>query len=301
MFKLLVLVVLVFSFKIAGAQFKRDDFDSMVVRKPREAKLLYEVEHPMFKEISVKFSDPRVDKKAKGSFGGYIGRNFAASVLGSWSSSKETDLVIPAQLKTEPDGYGWNVDIYLNGELEKNTERVRNSDGSRSTSTTRTIHMSWRDGAWGNIIDRIDTIGAFILSIDPMHDTALAAAYQRVKESEPPAIQEKRRNVPVFFADMVPTERDFGMFGNFKETSFMVLYSRQTNGGYIFMNGRLDAVVFTDDEVPGTITFKSKSKRVPPKLLIKKGLTENQQADMIRMALLCKLFAQLTAVDARDY
>src|SRR5512146_316927 len=115
MFRLLVFVVLVFSFKVTAAQFNREDFDSMAVRKPREAKLLYEVQHPMFQEISVKFSDPRVDKNAKGSFGGYIGRNFAASVLGSWSSSKETDLVIPAQLKTEPDGYGWNVDIYLNG------------------------------------------------------------------------------------------------------------------------------------------------------------------------------------------
>jgi hypothetical protein len=99
-----------------------------------------------------------------------------------------------------------------------------------------------KPGAWGNIIDRIDTIEAFI-----------------------------------------------------------VLYSWQTNGGYIFMNGRLDAVVYTDDESPGTISFKSKSKRVPPKLLIRKWLNENQQADLIRMALVCKLFAQITAVDARTY
>jgi hypothetical protein len=183
--RFLLFVLLVLAISNAHAQFNRQEFDSFGVRKPREAKLIYEVEHSMFQEISVKFSDPKVDKTAKGSFGGYVGRNFMASLLGNWSSSRETNLLIPAQLKTEPDGYGWNIDIYLNGELQKHTERVRNSDGSRSTNTTRTVRMYWRDGAWGNIIDRIDTIGAFVLSLDPLHDSALADAYQKVKASEP--------------------------------------------------------------------------------------------------------------------
>jgi hypothetical protein len=299
MFRIFIFVFFAFFCNCVYAQFNRQEFDSLGVRKPKEAKLLYEVQHPMFQEISVKFSDPKVDKTAKGSFGGYVGRNFMASVLGNWSSSKETNLLIPAQLKTEPEGYGWNVDIYLNGELEKNTERVRNSDGSRSTNTTRTIHMHWRDGAWGNIIDRVDTVGAFILSIDPLHDSALTEAYKKVKESEPR--KEEKRRMVFEFMDGFNTERDFGLFGNFKESAFVVLYSWQTNGGYIFMNGRLDAVVYTDDEAPGSISFKSRSKRVPPKLLIRKGLTENQQADLIRMALVCKLFAQITRVDAKDY
>jgi hypothetical protein len=301
MARIFIVVFFILLFKGVHAQFNRQDFDSFGVKKPREAKLLYEVEHPMFQEISVKFSDPKVDKTAKGSFGGYVGRNFMASVLGNWSSSRETNLLIPAQLKTEPEGYGWNVDIYLNGELEKNTERVRNSDGSRSTSTTRTVHMHWRDGAWGNIIDRVDTIGAFILSIDPLHDSALADAYKKVKEAEPRKEKEEKRRMMIEFMEGFNTERDFGLFGNFKEASFTVLYSWQTNGGYIFMNGRLDAVVYTDDEAPGSISFKSRSKRVPPKLLIRKGLTQNQQADLIRMALVCKLFAQITRVDAKDY
>lgn len=296
--RFLLFVLLVLAISNAHAQFNRQEFDSFGVRKPREAKLIYEVEHSMFQEISVKFSDPKVDKTAKGSFGGYVGRNFMASLLGNWSSSRETNLLIPAQLKTEPDGYGWNIDIYLNGELQKHTERVRNSDGSRSTNTTRTVRMYWRDGAWGNIIDRIDTIGAFVLSLDPLHDSALADAYQKVKASEPR--KEENRRMVMQFMDIY-TERDFGMFGNFKESPFVVLYSWQTNGGYIFMNGRLDAVVYTDDEAPNTISFRSRSKRVPPKLLMRKGLTQNQQADMIRMALVCKLFAQITAVDAKDY
>jgi hypothetical protein len=299
MFRIALFVCFAFFCHGVHAQFNRQEFDSLGVTKPREAKLLYEVQHPIFQEISVKFSDPRVDKTAKGSFGGYVGRNFMASVLGNWSSSRETNLLIPAQLKTEPEGYGWNVDIYLNGELEKNTERVRNSDGSRSNRTTRTVHMHWRDGAWGNIIDRVDTIGAFILSIDPLHDSALADAYIKVKEAEPR--REEKRRMMIDFMEGFNTERDFGLFGNFKEASFTVLYSWQTNGGYIFMNGRLDAVVYTDDEAPGTISFKSRSKRIPPKLLIRKGLTESQQADLIRMALVCKLFAQLTRVDAKDY
>ena len=299
MIRILIFAFFVFFFNSASGQFNRQEFDSFGVRKPKEAKLLYEVEHSMFQEISVKFSDPKVDKTAKGSFGGYVGRNFMASVLGNWSSSRETNLLIPAQLKTEPEGYGWNIDIYLNGELEKNTERVRNSDGSRSTNTTRTVHMHWRDGAWGNIIDRVDTIGAFILSIDPLHDSALADAYKKLKDAEPR--KEEKRRMMIEFMEGFNTERDFGLFGNFKEASFTVLYSWQTNGGYIFVNGRLDAIVYTDDEAPGSISFKARSKRVPPKLLIRKGINENQQADLILMSLICKLFAQITRVDAKDY
>jgi hypothetical protein len=299
MFRIAIFVCLALICNVVHAQFDRQEFDSVGVKKPKEAKLLYEVEHPMFQEISVRFSDPRVDKTAKGNFGGYVGRNVMASILGNWSSSRETNLLIPAQLKTEPEGYGWNVDIYLNGELEKNTERVRNSDGSRSTNTTRTVRMHWRDGAWGNIIDRVDTVAAFILSMDPLHDSVLADAYNKVKEAEPQKEEKKRKFIQ--FMDGFNTDRDFGLFGNFKEAAFSVLYSRESNGGYIFINGRLDAVVYTDDESPGVVTFKSKSKRVPPKLLIRSGLNENQQADLIRMALVCKLFAQITGVDAKNY
>jgi hypothetical protein len=67
------------------------------------------------------------------------------------------------------------------------------------------------------------------------------------------------------------------------------------------MNGRLDAIVVTDNEQPGVIMMMSKKKRVQPKLLVRQGLTENQRADMIRMALLCRAFAQATAVDSYEY
>jgi hypothetical protein len=67
------------------------------------------------------------------------------------------------------------------------------------------------------------------------------------------------------------------------------------------MNGKLDALVVLDNDHPGVINLMSKKKRVQPRLLVRRGITENQRADMIRMALLCRAFAQATAVDKYDY
>ncbi len=294
--KYFLFIAMICAIANAYAQDDWKGYDSIAITKPKKGKLLYEVNHPMFREISIKLSDPEVDKTAKGSVGGYIGRNFMASLLGNWNSSQKTNLLLPAQLKTEPDGFGWNVNTYVDGKLERSTERIRNSDGSRSTQTTKTVYMNWDNGAWGNIIDKTDTIGAFILSVDPLRDSTLTAAYNKIRDSLPET--DARRNILKEIRDL--GSMDFGLFGNFKESSFIILFAWERNGGYIYVNGNLDAVVYVDNEQPGEI-FISKHKRFPPKLLVRKELTEGQRADMIRMALLCKLFAQATSRSSYNY
>jgi hypothetical protein len=278
------------------AQSGMEGYDSVVVRKPSTAKLRYEVDQQMFQEISIKPGKPEPDKRATGGVGGFLGRNAMASLLGNWGSSRETNIRIPSQIRTEPEGYGWNIDTYVDGAMERNTERVRNSDGSRSTQTTKTLHVNWWKGAWGNIIDSQDTIGAFALSLNPGRDSILREAYSKIRDSLPDI--DVRRS---FFSSYNLSDRDYGLFGNFKESPFYILYFREERLGYIYMNGKLDALVVTDNDQPGVINLTSKKKRTQPKLLVRAGLTENQRADMIRMALLCRAFAQSTAVDQYEY
>jgi hypothetical protein len=278
------------------AQLTMEGYDSIIVRKPSTAKLRYEVDHQMFQEISIKPGKPEADKRAAGSIGGFFGRTTMAKLLGNWNSSRETNIRIPSEIRTAPEGYGWNLDTYVDGELERNTERVRNSDGSRSTQTTKTLHINWGKGAWGYIIDSRDTIGAFALSLNPSRDSVLSDAYNKIKDSLPD--KDVRRSL---FVNYNLSDRDYGLFGNFKESPFYILYFKEEHLGYIYMNGRLDAIVVTDNEQPGVIMMMSKKKRVQPKLLVRQGLTENQRADMIRMALLCRAFAQATAVDSYEY
>lgn len=283
-------------FTPSHAQLSMEGYDSVVVRKPSTAKLRYEVDHQMFQEISIKPGKPEPDNRATGGVGGFLGRNAMASLLGNWGSSRETNIRIPSQIKTEPEGYGWNIDTYVDGEMERTTERVRNSDGSRSTQTTKTLHINWRKGAWGNIIDSQDTIASFALSLNPSRDSVLRDAYDKIKDSLPDI--DVRRSV---FSNYNLSDRDYGLFGNFKETPFYVLYFQEEHLGYIYMNGKLDGLVVTDNEQPGVFNMMSKKKRLQPRLLVRKGLTENQHADMIRMAFLCRAFAQATAVDQYAY
>lgn len=278
------------------AQLSMEGYDSVVVRKPSTAKLRYEVDHQMFQEIYIKPGKPEPDKRATGGVGGFLGRNAMASLLGNWGSSRETNIRIPSQIKTEPEGYGWNIDTYVDGAMERTTERVRNSDGSRSNQTTKTLYINWAKGAWGNIIDSRDTIGAFALSLNPSRDSVLRDAYNRIKDSLPDI--DVRRS---FFVNYTLSDRDYGLFGNFKESPFYILYFQEERLGYIYMNGKLDALVVTDNEQPGAFNMMSKKKRLPPKLYVRKGLTENQRADMIRMALLCRAFAQATSLDSYEY
>lgn len=283
-------------FKHSHAQLSMEGYDSIVVRKPNTSKLRYEVDHQMFQEISIKPGKPEPDKRATGGVGGFLGRNAMASLLGNWGSSRETNIRIPSQIKTEPEGYGWNIDTYVDGAMERHTERVRNSDGSRSTQTTKTLYVNWGKGAWGNIIDSRDTIAAFALSLNPSRDSVLRDAYNKIKDSLPDIDVRKS-----FWVNYTLSDRDYGLFGNFKESPFYILYFREERLGYIYMNGKLDALVVIDNDQPGVINLTSKKKRVQPRLLVRNGLTENQRADMIRMALLCRAFAQATAVDAYDY
>jgi hypothetical protein len=296
LFRIQLIVIAILLYCQTQAQVGMLGYDSIVVRKPSTAKLRYEVDHQMFQEISIKPGKPEADKRAAGSIGGFFGRTTMAKLLGNWNSSRETNIRIPSQIKTVPEGYGWNLDTYVDGAMERNTERVRNSDGSRSTQTTKTLHINWRKGAWGYIIDSRDTVGAFALSLNPSRDSVLRDAYNKIKDSLPDVDVRKS-----FWVNYTLSDRDYGLFGNFKESPFYILYFQEERLGYIYMNGKLDALVVTDNEQPGVFSMTSKKKRQQPKLLVRKELSDNQRADMIRMALLCRAFAQATAVDSYEY
>jgi hypothetical protein len=268
-------------------------FDSIAVTPDKKKRLYFNVEYPPLQEISLKINPIKREKITSNSIFGDMGRNIIASIIGSWTVGKEMDFILPCELRSSVPDMGWNIFMYVQGQKQKSYEKTRDTyEGPGNGSSTQN-KLYWEKGAWGILVDRKDTIAKIVLSIDPLHDSVLmAVAKELIPEKIKTKEGEKKKEK---FSLLYPPENwrkmgmvDYGIFGVFKEHNMLIIYGVEAAKGWIFWNSELQAV-FKDQENPDT---RRPSFSTAPFVLLRPQLNEQDKADLIRIAMFCKLMEE---------
>jgi hypothetical protein len=258
-----------------------EGFTPVEMLKPRQSKAIYLFPQEVPGEIHLRSHKPDRSAYGAGEALGDAGRNALALVLGSMGSSREINWQLEAELRCSDRSLDWQIRLFCPGVLEKDSESVRNEDGSRSVQTVKTAFLDWHREATGLILERGDTIGRFIIVMNPRQNPVFGARAEEVyaeQRSESVAAQNNRWfEVPA----NVPTA-DFGIIGVLRGERFTLLNNGNVRKIWLYSGDRHLGFFFPDlDDNP----FLRKKDRIQPRLLLAPDLPAEERSDWIRMAL----------------
>jgi hypothetical protein len=267
-----------------SAQYSTEGFDSLVLRKPKQAKAHYEIGRTPIQEMDIKTKGiKRSPYKADQALGD-VSRNIFTMLIGVHiTSSQDVDYNLKAYIVTNDENLNWEVDLFCSGEMEKTSERVRNDDGSRSVNVRKKVTLFWEKGGTGIIRNKQDTIGRFVISIHPQDDSVFRNRMTGVVQTERPG---KRLNNPFTFI----YGTDYALAGWFQQKDLLMYFNGYEKKAWIFLDGQLSGLFQCDLDGNSVVINlgKKKAGRITPYLLFKKNLPENEIADQVRLAALSR-------------
>jgi hypothetical protein len=184
--------------------------------------------------------------------------------------SKESNFFLASTIRTNNPKLDWNIDVYTPGYVQKNRERVKNSDGSTSVNTTYTNIFAWQKGAIGYIIETGDTIGWYYVYLEPRKDSVMQRWFQ-----------------PVFKGKQIPTIynfKEFALKGEFTGREIELLYNTEENRIYLYEGAMIKGIY--QCQKPPKVALKKKNRTVyQPYLLVNEKLNEWERMDELRLAM----------------
>jgi hypothetical protein len=268
------------------AQFDLRDYDTIPIRKPTGHKLIYEFSNRFFRVISIN----RGKVVAEGNYQSTEKTSGSSNnLMGIVGGSPVPNQLYPSTLVSDPAGWGWTVDLYSRGTTRN--DLLRTTDG-KAVEVPENLKGYWQSGSLGLIRQREDSIAVFGVLLQPEKDSLFRSVYMATRGLHPPVDPKRMKSDN----RLGLVYKNYGVFGEFKGAELMIIFYERNRTAYIFLNSNLDAIYQIDFDVPDTriITITKGQPRVPPVLLVRKGITEDQEADLSRLAIFIMLMAQLT-------
>ena len=165
MIRFLFCFVTLVSLQPLAAQVAHDGFDSLVITKTKKAK--YQMAGSVISSMELKWKNPKRSAYTPDEAVSDAARRLFTGIFGTDASSEEVTWELRHEIQTNAEDLDWNFTIYCAGALEKTSEKIRNSDGSKSVNTEKTGHLFWDRGASAVLLEKKDTIAAFVVSVNP--------------------------------------------------------------------------------------------------------------------------------------
>jgi hypothetical protein len=178
----------------------------------------------------------------------------------------------------------WNVNLYCEGYVEKNRERVQNDDGSWSVETYETNVYYWDKEATGVLIEGFDTIGFFLIIMNPRENELLKSYAAEIWPPQKPQKKTKSNvRMDVFWKPSPGV--DFGIIGKLHNKNFVMIQNGKDRKAWIF-SGNSYLCMFQND-----INFIGIRKKyiVLPYLLINKEIPQKDRLDLFMLAMVSKI------------
>lgn len=269
MLKLKFTVVCLLLAFVVRAQFSHPDFDSVLLQRSAEVKNTYNMETPLFRSLSVSVKGATMNYTRTGSILGDVADEFMGSLLKNFGSGTTVNISFPAMIKSDPEGYGWNIGLFVGGPGDQNSAAIPQSS------------MYWQNGAIGHLIDDKGQMASFGYSVNAYMNKKLKEAYESLKRKQD-SLGSSQPAMPAFTRQMQV------VFGDFKGVNMVILSDYDTKLTHIYLNGKLEGVYTDDRLVYDGAMFVTKKQKRPFVLWFRKGITDLQKADMIRMTLFSK-------------
>lgn len=251
------------------AQYSTDGFDSIAIEKIQETSLDFTVHHKLIQSAKLSpgiiFDHSEPGKKRKG--------------------LRQFDL--PCRLSFNDNS---DMEILLYGKWEKiKSFGIGKSDKAGDNSDfriTNDVYHTWEKGMTADLVSGYDTVGQLTVSTNPFNDTAyrkwLVPAYIEQGMNPPDPNPKMHDNM----------HRSFGFIGVYKSRQVQMVYWGGGRKGWIFQDTILLAMWRSDNDHLNTTQRAKTSKRWPPYLLVKPGLSAEEQVDILRIAFTGRFIAE---------
>jgi hypothetical protein len=288
----------------AQSQVDLRDFDSIFISKPMVGSLTYKLNHPVYHDVQLKVKFPHKLKGQSAFLGGLARTMLASTIGGEWGGGGEGQLTIAGDLYNG-DKLEWMSRMYVKGKIEKTLSREQDDMGDgKHIVTDKKGTLYWHGGdTWGNIRENDAIIGQFAITTMPLGDEGLISAYSKYIKDNPDtviALQKRKEKFLQWQERMDLRTPEYGLIGEFRGKLLVIIYYHSTREGFVIQDEKLKAIFSMDDEEQGDI-FRSRKNRIPPALWISKTVSAEEQADIIRLALFCKLFGEIVSTGSYSF
>jgi len=219
-----------------------------------------------------------VHKLAK--FGGDLLGESLTSLTGiGFGGTRDVEFVYPGHLNTLTPGFDWQMNVYCDGSITTERNRVKNSDGSHSVQTTEQRNIYWGRGPKGIILEKGDTIGRFQVicysNSEPKADEYISLVTQKERENG---------------FDVYNPVWKYVLYGEFRGNDCAILFNSAENIIYYIEDSDLKGIMLTD----AYSTRHRRKDRIEIKLLAEEYTDANQKNDILRMAMLGQFLIFIT-------
>jgi hypothetical protein len=286
-----VLLCLAAEFLLSSISAQTDyrGYDSLSVFKPKRNQNLYQFSDSGAREIQYSLNRPKQTKLVNtGHILGDAGNGFLTALTGiNFASSRDLNWIIDGTISCNDVLPDWNINLLCEGNLEKNRQRVRNDDDSWSVETEKTVSLYWEKNATDAIIEGNDTIGAFLIIMDPWTNPLLKQWSANISSEPEPQIKTASNNR--FYKDLISyPDVSYGIIGKFRKKEFVVISNGNSRKTWI-ISGNIITSMFRPDMDDSRISNKD---RVQPYLLINSDISHPERRDFFRLAILSRYLSR---------
>lgn len=239
------------------------------------------------KEIKLSYKQPKLVKDKANSIFRDIGNGALTIFTGiGFSSSTDVNWKIAGTIECNDTLPDWNVNLFCEGFLNKDRERVRNDDGSWSVETKETRLYYWDKDATGVLIEGNDTIGFFLIIMNPREDKLLKSWSDDIFPPQQVQQNIKSKNKFALFLNPPPA-LDYGITGIFREKNFSIISSGTDGKLWILLDNVFICIFQSEPDYSGM----SKKYRIIPYLLINKNIPAPDRRDLFRLAIISRFLS----------
>lgn len=244
--------------------------------------------YPTEREIKLKEKAADLVKYKASPVFGNIGSTALTVLTGiGFVTSSEVNWKLSAVIKCNDALPDWKIDLFCEGELEKERERVRNDDGSWSVETIKTASYFWERNSTGIIMEGSDTISMFRIILNPVMDSTLAP-YAKYFFVPPEELSEKSNSRVTRFIEQYSSFRDYGISGVFRGNSFTMISDGSESLAWGFLDGHYSFKHLFDDGY----RFSKNKETVDPMVLISRDTDSSNRSDFFRLAMTNQFLAK---------
>jgi hypothetical protein len=263
-------------------QIQMEGLDSIPMLKPKGSKSLYRFTDNGAKEIQILDNKIELTRHKPNAFLRDAGNGALTALTGfGFGSTTDGTWKISGTIHCNDTLNDWLINMFCEGYLQKDRERVRNDDGSRSVETTETYVYYWEKNASGLIMESKDTIGYFLIVMNPREDSLLKSWSDVIL----PKIVDKENAKPKikFTVSWKPLPgNDYGIIGKLRNRDFFIIRNGTDRKAWISMDNIMRCKFQSDPDYPGL----SKKYNIMPYLLINKNVPGQDRRDLFRLSML---------------
>ena len=263
-------------------QVQLEGLDSVPMFKTKVNRSIYRFEEYGVKEIQILDNHIELVRYKPNAFIRDIGNGALTAITGfGFGSTTDGNWKISGTIQCNDTLSDWIINMFCEGYLQKDRERVKDDDGSWTVETNETNVYYWEKNASGLIIESQDTIGYFLIIMNPREDTLLKTWSDYILPEKVVNDNAKSKSKVVVSWKPVPGN-DYGIVGKFRNKDFFIIRNGTDRKAWISMDNILRCKFQSDLDYPGL----SKKYRIMPYLLININIPGQDRRDLFRLAIL---------------